>query len=212
MGDSLTTVANTLAPPAEAALGITTAPSSTSVTTTTTTTGTTTTTTTSTDSTLPPFIGPAAQKGITLALNALGQFLIERTIDKELPQKVEAMDPTVEALCNLLENDVNVLQEQEKLDSNDVIDRQTAFARDTKLDPEERRTEFLKLPEMAREQRANSRKLADLRGAILQLYLTHHALAAAAQGNNPESFKQKLLDLEPAGESLGKLYASLAAQ
>jgi hypothetical protein len=212
LGNSLSSLANTLAPTAESALGISTAPASTTQTTVTTTTGSTTTTTTSSSSTPAPFISAGAQNGISVALNALGQFLVYRTIEKELPQKIEDMDPHVQALCELLAKDIGILQQQEKIDSNDVIDRQTDFIRDSKLDPEERRIEFMKLPEMARQQRANDQKLTDLRAAILRLELTHHALAAAAQGNNPESLTQKLSDLSAAGESLGKFYSSLPAQ
>ena len=210
MGSSLTSLSNTLAPTAESALGITTAPASTTQTTVTTTTGNTMTTTTSTSSTPPPLISSGVQKGISTAINALGQFLINRTIDKELPQQVEAMDPHVQTLCELLAKDIELLQEQEKIDSNDMIDRQTDFLLSAKLDPDERRVEFMKLPEMARQQRANSQKLTELHGAILRLELTHHALAAAAQGNNPETLTQKLGDLGTAGESLGKFYSSLS--
>jgi hypothetical protein len=208
MGSTLTTLGNSLAPPVESALGVTPAPASTTQTTVTTTTGSTTTTTTSSDSTPPPFISATVQNGISTAFFALGKFLNERTVDKELPQEIEKMDPHVEALCQLLAKDIELIQQQEKQDSNDIIDKQTDFLRDAKLDPEERRVEFMKLPEMAREQRANDQKLTDLHTAIVHLELAHHALAAAAQGNNPETFAQRLQDVIAIGESLGKFYSS----
>ena len=65
------------------------------------------------------------------------------------------------------------------------------------------------LPAIARQQQASDRQLTQLSAAIVRLELTHHALAAEAQGNNPESLKQKLADLEAAGEELGKFYSSL---
>jgi hypothetical protein len=211
MGESLASLGNSLAPGAESALGIATAPASTTTTTTTTTTGSTSTTTTSNESTPAPLISPGVQAGISTAINALGQFLIERKLDKGLPQLIESMDPHVQTLCELLAKDVKILQQQEKLDSDDVIDRQTDFIRNSKLDPEERRVEFMKLPDMAREQRENDQRLTELRGAILNLELAHHALAAAAQGNNPEALSQRLGDLAAAGESLGKFYSSLSS-
>jgi hypothetical protein len=210
MGESLTSLGNGLAPTVEGALGVTPAPASTTTTTTTTTTGSTTTTTTSSSSTPAPLITSGVQAGISTALNALGQFLIERTANNELPPLIEKMDPHVEALCELLAKDIGIIQEQEKLDSDEIIDQQTAFAQNPKLDPEERRVEFLKLPEMVRQQRANDQSLTELKASILNLELTHHALAAAAQGNNPETFTQKLGDLAAAGESLGKFYSSLS--
>jgi hypothetical protein len=117
----------------------------------------------------------------------------------------------VQALCELLAKDIAIIQLQEKLDSDDVIDKQTDFIRDSKLDPEARRIEFMKLPDMARQQRINNQKLAALHGAIIHLELAHHALAAAAQGNNPETFTQKLSDLAAAGQDLGKFYSSLSS-
>lgn len=211
MGESLTSLGNSLAPMVEGALGVTPAPASTTTTTITTTTGSTSTTTTSSSSTPAPLISSGTQAGISTALNALGQFLIERTANNELPQIVEKMDPHVEALCELLAKDIGYIQDHEKNDSDEIIDQQTAFVQNSKLDPEERRVEFLKLPVMVRQERANQQRLTDLRASILNLELTHHALAAAAQGNNPEKFTQKLGDLAAAGESLGKFYSSLSS-
>jgi hypothetical protein len=208
MGESLMSLANTVAPPVESALGVTPAPSSTTETTTSSSFGNTTTTS---SSSLPPLVSPGAAKVISAAVDALGQFLVNRTIEKELPQQIEAMDPHVQTLCELLAKDIEIIQEQEKIDSNDVIDKQTAFLRAAKLDPEEQRVEFMKLPAMARQQSANDQALTQLRAEIVNLEMTHHALAAAAQGNNPESLTERLKDLSAAGESLGKFYSSLSA-
>ncbi len=210
MGENLTNIANTLAPAAETALGVAPAPSSTTETTTTTTSSSTTTTTSSSSSTLPPLVSPEAAKGISVAIDALGQFLVNRTIEKELPKQIEAMDPHVQTLCELLARDITQLQIHEKLDSDDVIEKQMTFASNPKLDPEEKHVESMKLPAMARQQQANDRALTQLRAAIVNLEMTHHALAAAAQDNNPESLTQKLKDLSAAGESLGKFYSSLS--
>jgi hypothetical protein len=211
MGDSLSSLANTLAPPAEGALGIAPSPATTTQTTVTTTSENTSQSTTTISSTPSPFISADAQKGVAVAIDALGQFLVSRTIEKDLPPKIVAMDPHIKALCELLAKDIGILQSQEKLDSNDIIDVQTDLARDPKLDPEERRIEFMKLPEMARQQQVNDQTLTELRGSLVRLELAHHALAAEAQGNNPESIEQKLGDLESAGESLGKFYSSLSS-
>jgi hypothetical protein len=208
MGESLMSLANTVAPPVESALGVTPAPSSTTETTTSSSFGN---TTSSSSSSLPPLISPGAAKAVSAAIDALGQFLVNRTIEKELPQQIETMDPHVQSLCELLAKDIEIVQEQEKIDSNDVIDKQTAFLRAAKLDPEEQRVEFMKLPDMARRQSANDQALTQLRAEIVNLEMTHHALAAAAQGNNPESLTEKLKDLSAAGESLGKFYASLSS-
>lgn len=211
MGNSLSALANDLAPAAEGALGIAPSSATTTQTTGTTTSGGTSQSPTTISSAPSPLISADAQNGVAVAIDALGQFLVSRTIDKDLPPKIVAMDPHIKALCELLAKDIEILQSRMKLDSNDIIDAQTDLARNPKLDPEERRTEFMKLPEMARQQQANDQILTELRVSLIRLELAHHALAAEAQGNNPTSIKQKLGDLESAGESLGKFYSSLSS-
>jgi hypothetical protein len=46
----------------------------------------------------------------------------------------------------------------------------------------------------------------------VRLALTHHALAAAAQGNNPETITARLGDVLDAGNELKTYYKSLPAQ
>ena len=69
----------------------------------------------------------------------------------------------------------------------------------------------MKLPELARQQKQAAQQLKQLRAGLMGLELTHHALAAELQGNNPESIKQKFGDLGAAGGNLGKFYSSLAS-
>ncbi len=158
-----------------------------------------------------PILSPGVQNGITTGLDALGQFLVNRTIQKNLPQKIEAMDPVVEQLCKTLADDVNTLRGLEHRTYDRIINQQTLFLRENKdkIDPDLRHKEIMKLPALAREQSAADERLDDLQAAITKLALTHHALAADAQGNNPESLRQRLSDLAAAGANLGKFYSSL---
>ena len=209
-GENLTNLGNSLGPSIESTLGIASAAASTTETTDTTTSGSTTTTTSSTSSTPAPVITPAVQNGISTAVNALGQFLINRKTKKELPPIIVAMDPHVKTLCDLLVSDIAILKDQENRDYNFIINQQTLFIRkNTTLDPEQRREQIMKLPGIVRREQASTQQLTQLSESIARLELTHHALAAEAQGNNPESLKQKLNDLEAAGEDLGKFYSSL---
>ena len=68
-----------------------------------------------------------------------------------------------------------------------------------------------KLVTIANEQKANDALLTQLQSTLVTLVLTHQALAAAAQNNNPESLSQKIADLQAAGTELGNYYNSLAA-
>jgi hypothetical protein len=210
-GENLSNVGNTLAPSVESVLGIAAAATaSTTEFTSTTTTDTSTTMTSSSTSTPAVAITPEVRNGITTAVNALGQFLINRKTKKELPPIIIAMDAHVKTLCDLLQSDINVLNEQEQRDYNYLINQQTLFLRREKaIEPEERRQEIMKLPGIVRREQASTLLLSQLHDAIVRLELTHHALAAEAQGNNPQSLQQKLDALEAAGDDLGKYYSSL---
>jgi hypothetical protein len=157
-------------------------------------------------------ISAGTQSAISTGANALGQFLVQRAIKKDLPQKIKDMDPWVEKLCVLLAGEMDTLRDSDQKDFDSIINRETLYLRDpaSKLSAEDRRVEIMKLPEIAREQQAADDQLVQLKGAIVKLELTHHALAAEAQGNNPESLKNKLGDLEAAGKDIGKFYGSLS--
>jgi hypothetical protein len=170
------------------------------------------TTVTETISTQTNAISPGEQKGISVAIDALGQYLVSRKVKSELPGIVAKMDPQVKVLCELLAKEIDILQSQETIDFNLAIDRQTLFLRTASgLDPEAKREQIMKLPELARQQKQAAVQLKVLKSGLVKLELTHHALAAELAGNNPESIKQKLGDLGAAGGSLGKFYSSLAA-
>jgi hypothetical protein len=213
-GENLSNLGNALAPSVESALGIASAAASTTQTTVTTTSGSTTTTTSSTSSTPAPAITPTVRNGISTALDALGQFLIVRKTTKELPPIIVAMDPNVKTLCDLLESDIAIVKDQEGRDYDFIIDQQTLFIREpsSKLDPEQRREQIMKLPDIVRQERASTQQLTALSAAVARLELAHHALAAEAQANNPESLKSKLGDLKAAGSDLGNFYSSLATK
>lgn len=156
-------------------------------------------------------VSPATQQIITTGINALGQFLVSKKIKQELPGSIKEMDPQLEALCDLLKKEIDLLRSQEKLDFDAVLDDETLYLRDpaSKLSTEERRLAIMKLPELARKQADADAQLVRLRGAVSRLALTHHALAADAQGNNPESLSAKIGELVVAGRNLGRFYSSL---
>jgi len=209
-GGSLAGLANNAGPEVESALGIAVASASTTDTTVTTISGSTTTTTTSTASTPAPLVTPQIKNVMSAGIDALGQYLVSRKVKEELPGVVEKMDPQVKALCELLAQEIDILSSQEKIDYDSVINRETLFIRTATLSAEERREAIMKLPDLGRQEQAAAQKLAQLKGSLLKLELTHHALAAEAQGNNPESLKSKMGDLAAAGNNVGKFYSSLS--
>jgi len=213
-GNNLAQFGNTLAPSVESVFGIAEATASTTQTTVSTTSASTTTSSTTSSSTPVDPISPTVQSATSAAIDALGQFLVNRKVKKELPPIVVAMDPHVKVLCDLLESDVSILKGIEDRDYNSVVNRQTLFLRENPkmLDPEIRRESIMKLPAIVRQQQTSDQQLTALSAAIARLEMTHHAFAADAQGNNPESYKQKLAELEAAGADLGKFYSSLSGK
>lgn len=214
VGNNLTSLGNDLAPSIENVLGIAQAAGATTETTVTKISASTTSTTSSTSSTPAPLLSAQVKNGISTGVNALGQLLVHRIIEKELPGKIIEMDPHVQALCKALSDDDQVLDDLEEHDYNRILNLEKQFILADEepgkyTNPQEHRAEIMKLPELARQQREAKERLAALRAAINNLAMTHHALAAEAQHNNPESLKEKLSELADVGSSLGKFYSSL---
>jgi hypothetical protein len=212
-GNSLTALGNDLAPSIEGVLGISASASATE-TTVTTTSGGSTTTTSPTESA--PALSPQVRNGISAGVNALAQFLVSRKIAKELPAKIEQMDPNVQALCEALAGDLQTVSSVQGRDYDRILDLEKQFILEEKTEsnanPEMLRAEIMKLPKIARKQKAANDRLSALHHALVNLEMTHHALAAEAQGNNPQGLQEKLAELSDAGSKLGKFYSSLPAK
>jgi len=148
--------------------------------------------------------------GISTAAEALGNFLASRKVKAAAPKQIKDMQPNIEALCKLLQDDIGILRNQSGLDYRIMVEDQDGFIRhNTTLTPLERREEILVLPRLVQSQRATDTLLVQLHDSIFKFNLTYQALAAEAQGNNPESLRARISDLEATGENLAKYYQSL---
>jgi hypothetical protein len=158
-----------------------------------------------------PVMSAAEANGVSTAVRALGDYLIARRVKGSLPKVTQDMNPVIKKLCELLNSDITALRRQADVDYQTLIEQEDQFIRHpaTPLDPVEHRNEIGKLIKLANQQKANDELLAKLQVALHTLDLTHQALAAAAQGNDPETIKEKLADLEAAGQSLASFYSSL---
>jgi hypothetical protein len=161
-----------------------------------------------------PVMSAEEANAVSTAVRALGDYLIARKVKGSLPKVTQDMNPNVKTLCELLDSDIVSLRRQADVDYQTLITDQDQFIRHpaTPLDPVEHRHEIGKLITLAAQQKANDDLLAKLQVALHTLELTHQALAAAAQGNDPESIKQKIADLEAAGQSLASFYGSLSTK
>jgi hypothetical protein len=160
-------------------------------------------------------ISTEQQNLLSTGTKALGMFLVDRIIQKDLPPRLLKMnDEVVVPLCKLLADEIQRLHHIEKTDLDSIINRRTLFIRDpaNKLSAAEQQEEILKLPVLGRKEHDAENQLIQLRKAIINLELTHQALADQAKGNNPDLLKTKIGDLEAAGKELSKYYKSLSAQ
>ncbi len=159
-----------------------------------------------------PAISDTAAAGVSTAMKALGEYLQNRTIKKSLPAVTGQMNDHVKALCGLLESDIAVMKTQSDGDYTSLLLTENQFVLHNKLDAVEKRNEVEKLMAVVRAQKANDRMLDGLNNAVVKLRLTHQALAAAVQGNNPGSLKQAIAELSEAGKNLSTFYKSLLTQ
>lgn len=144
------------------------------------------------------------------AVNALGTFLASKKVSSGVPGIIKSMDPNVEAICQLLNDDITILRRQSHDDYEQLLVQQDSFIRHAQgLSPVERRAEINKLPQIILRQQTTDDMLADLQGTITKLALTHHALAATPQNKNPESLRDRLGELEAAAQRLSQFYSSL---
>jgi hypothetical protein len=148
--------------------------------------------------------------GVSTAMRALGEYLVEKKIKSAVPSIVRKMDPEVETLCKLLTDDITILRRQSRKDYEDLFRQQEIqIKKDLKADGI--RDEIAKLPVILHRERATDAMLSNLEKAIAQLATTHHALAAS-QGNHPEALRARIAELTAAGENLSKYYEGLAAK
>jgi hypothetical protein len=151
-----------------------------------------------------------AAHGVSTAIVALADLLINQQVRKALPKITQDMTPNITVLCSLIDSDVNILRRQADVDYQSLVTTQDEFIQHSHLEPIQRRAEIANLIDIADEQKANDILLTKLKAAINTLATTHEALAKAVQGNDPQSLKQSIADLEAAGQDLGNYYQSLA--
>lgn len=167
-----------------------------------------------TGSTLGITISKGAADRVSVAAAALGDLLIAPKIKSALRSTTAEMDPHVEALCMLLTDDITIIQKTTKRDYTQLLVDQNTFVHDfrSQLNASDLRAEIEKMPTILQQQQAADETLTSLQRAITSLALTHHALAAAAQANNPDSLRARIADLAAEGQSLAGYYQSLPAK
>jgi hypothetical protein len=158
-----------------------------------------------------PVITTAQANQLSTAILALGEYLTSRKVKSSLPKVTNEMNPNIQILCETLNSDIVILRRQADVDYQTQITQldQSIRHEGTAVTPYEHRLEIRALIELADQQKANDELLVKLQTALHTLAMTHQALAAAVQGNNPESISQKIAELAAAGHDLNVYYKSL---
>jgi hypothetical protein len=158
-----------------------------------------------------PVMTTTQSNQVSAAVLALAEYLISRKVKSSLPKVTHDMNPNIQALCELLNSDIVILRRQADVDYQTQITQldQSIRHEGTAVGPYEHRLEIRALIELADQQKANDDLLAKVQTALHTLAMTHQALAAAVQGNNPESISQKISELAAAGHDLNVYYKSL---
>ena len=158
-----------------------------------------------------PVMSTAQANQVSTAVLALGEYLISRKVKGSLPKVTQAMNPNIQTLCETLNSDIVILRRQADVDYQAQITQldQSIRHEGTAVSPYEHRQEIGTLIALADQQKANDDLLAKLQTALHTLAMTHQALSAAVQGNNPESISQKIAELAAAGHDLNVYYKSL---
>jgi hypothetical protein len=158
-----------------------------------------------------PVMSTTQANAVSTAVVGLADYLRARKVKGSLPKVTQDMNPHIQELCKLLDNDIQILRRQADVDYQTLATQldQSIRHEGNANSPYERRQEVGSLIQIAQQQTANDELLTKLQTALHSLALTHQALAAAAQGNNPESIQAKIADLEATGKDLGAFYSSL---
>lgn len=158
-----------------------------------------------------PVMSTTQANVVSTAVLGLADYLRARKVKGSLPKVTQDMNPHIQELCTLLDSDIHILRRQADVDYQTLLTQldQSIRHEGDKNSPYERRMEVGSLIQIAQQQTANDELLGKLQAALHSLALTHQALAAAAQGNNPESIQAKIAELEAAGKDLGAFYNSL---
>jgi hypothetical protein len=158
-----------------------------------------------------PVMSTTQANVVSTAVLGLADYLRARKVKGSLPKVTQDMNPHIQELCSLLDSDIQILRRQADVDYQTLVTQldQSIRHEGNANTPYERRQEVGSLIQIAQQQTANDELLKKLQAALHSLALTHQALAAAAQGNNPESIQAKIADLEATGKDLGAFYSSL---
>jgi hypothetical protein len=167
------------------------------------------------------------------AVDALGNWLVELKLKRNLPALIQKADPSIQSICALLFEDVgSVNTDSAQSDKghglrqvlwvqyNNIIVSQNQYILKNQCDsehrppacfgPEVRLAEIQKLPALVQQRNAADQTLQQVQATIKQLARAHTELVKAAQSK--QNLSADLADLIAESERLSSYYTSLSKQ
>jgi hypothetical protein len=168
-----------------------------------------------------PWANETEAKGLATAVDTLAKVLVERKRRKELPGIIAKMQPVLEQICRLIDEDIGEkpiqgqaghgLRGQLWIEYDDLIGNQTDYLAKNKdkLAPSERKAEIAKLPELVQQQQDADAAMEATQTALRDLSNAHRALLAPT---NDTTFKDRIQVLISDGQQIGTFYGKLQSK
>jgi hypothetical protein len=153
------------------------------------------------------------------AVVALGGLLIEHERARALPGILAKMNPPIQRICALLENDIGTVGSAGLASSvhrhyDDQITAEQKYIRDNTatMSAAERRAEIETLPRLVVAQRQADQALAATRKSLAALAAAHAALTDTRTQKNAPAFELELSQMVQSAQSLSSFYSSLESK
>jgi hypothetical protein len=153
------------------------------------------------------------------AVDALGRVLMERATAKELPSILESAQKPIDTICMLLGQDIGTpegtgLRNELRDKYAELIADQRTYilANETKMSPDEKRTEIGKLPQLVTAEKAGDATLEQTQKALQQLATTNDALTQTKKDKDAPAFRALVAQMVAQGQQLGAVYAAASTK
>ncbi len=161
-----------------------------------------------------------AAMGAATAVDLLGKILIDRKRRRDLPHILHEMQPVLDTLCPLLQQDIGApphspggghgLRDQLWNQYDNLIANQTDYIASAKsMSTSERASEIARLPALVQQQQAADAALATTQSSLHDLAETHRALL---QPQPNAAFLDRLRLLASDGQQIADFYNSLSSK
>jgi len=148
----------------------------------------------------------------TTAINALGHWLITYQQQKDAKQVIDSMQGTVTNICQLLQKDLKILQQQVDNDNNQTLINKNQYILNNLAsfdnNPESKCMEIDDLATLTQEIKNDDTLFVSIEDSVAKLQSTHTALEGVFS-NNTTNITELITDFSTEAQRISKYYSSL---